>query len=108
MFDIVFFFFICRMHNELKEKILSVLTSCVLVLVVIGGLVMIYPNYRRSESLKRQNAELQETIDRKKREIALLQENQLRFQKDADFVEMIARQNRRVLPGELVFTFGKE
>ena len=96
------------MHNELKEKILSVLTSCVLVLVVIGGLVMIYPNYRRSESLKRQNAELQETIDRKKREIALLAENQLRFQKDADFVEMIARQNRRVFPGELVFTFGKE
>ena len=108
MFDIVFFAIICRMHNELKEKILSVLTSCVLVLVVIGGLVMIYPNYRRSESLKRQNAELQETIDRKKREIALLAENQLRFQKDADFVEMIARQNRRVLPGELVFTFGKE
>lgn len=108
MYDIVFFDIICRMHNELKEKILSVLTSCVLVLVVIGGLVMIYPNYRRSESLKRQNAELQETIDRKKREIALLQENQLRFQKDADFVEMIARQNRRVLPGELVFTFGKE
>ena len=65
------------MHNELKEKILSVLTSCVLVLVVIGGLVMIYPNYRRSESLKRQNAELQETIDRKKREIALLAENQI-------------------------------
>ena len=96
------------MQIEFKEKILSVLTSCVLVLVVIGGLVMIYPNYRRSESLKRQNAELQETIDRKKREIALLQENQLRFQKDADFVEMIARQNRRVLPGELVFTFGKE
>lgn len=108
MFDIIFFDIICHMHNELKEKILSVLTSCVLVLVVIGGLVMIYPNYRRSESLKRQNAELQETIDRKKREIALLQENQLRFQKDADFVEMIARQNRRVLPGELVFTFGKE
>ena len=108
MFDMGVFAMMWRMHNELKEKILGGLTSCVLVLVVIGGLVMIYPNYRRSESLKRQNAELQETIDRKKREIALLQENQLRFQKDADFVEMIARQNRRVLPGELVFTFGKE
>ena len=96
------------MKENLKEKILSVLTACVLVLIVIGGLVMIYPNYRRSESLKRQNAELQETIDRKKREIAQLEENQRRFRTDADFVEMIARQNRRVFPGELVFTFDKE
>ncbi len=96
------------MQNELKEKILSILTTCVLALVVIGGSVMIYPNYRRSESLKRQNAELQETIDRKKREIARLEENQRRFRTEADFVEMIARQNRRVFPGELVFTFDKE
>ena len=96
------------MKEELKEKVLSVLTTCVLVLIVIGGLVMIYPNYRRSESLKKQNAELQATIDRKKQEIAILEENQRRFRTDADFVEMIARQNRRVFPGELVFTFDKE
>ena len=96
------------MKEESKEKILSVLTTCVLALIVIGGLIMIYPNYRRSESLKRQNAELQEIIDRKKQEINQLLENQRRFRTDADFVEMIARQNRRVFPGELVFTFDKE
>ena len=96
------------MNESLKERILGTLTVCVLLLVVIGGLVMIYPNYRRSESLKRQNAELQERIDAKKREIAGLLENQRRFRADADFVEMIARQNRRVFPGELVFTFDKE
>lgn len=103
------FFDIIRAMNEvLKEKVLSVLTGCVLLVIIIGGIVMIYPNYRRSESLKRQNAELQETIDRKKREIAQLEENQRRFRTDADFVEMIARQNRRVFPGELIFTFDKE
>ena len=96
------------MNESLKEKILGTLTAFVLLLVVIGGLTMIYPNYRRSESLKRQNAELQERIDAKKREIAGLLENQRRFRADADFVEMIARQNRRVFPGELVFTFDKE
>ncbi|MGN0832087.1 MAG: septum formation initiator family protein [Kiritimatiellia bacterium] len=95
------------MNEVLKEKVLSGLTACVLFLIVIGGLVMIYPNYRRSESLKRENAALQETIDRKKREIATLLENQRRFRTDPDFVEMIARQNRRVFPGELVFTFGE-
>ena len=96
------------MNETLKEKVLRAFTGFVLLLIVIGGLVMMYPNYRRAESLKRQNAELQETIDRKKREIASLIEKQRRFRTDPDFVEMIARQNRRVFPGELVFTFEKE
>ena len=96
------------MNEALKEKVLRTLTGCVLLLIVNGGLVMMYPNYRRAESLKRQNAELQQTIDRKKREIEGLRENQRRFRTDPDFVEMIARQNRRVFPGELVFTFEKE
>jgi len=96
------------MNEGLKEKVLRTLTGFVLILIVIGGLVMMYPHYRRSESLKRQNAELQEKIDRKKAEIAVLVENQRRFRTDADFVEMIARQNHRVFPGELVFIYEKE
>ena len=107
-FRLIFFAIICRMNEMLKEKVLRTLTGCVLLLIVVGGLVMMYPNYRRAESLKRQNAELQETIDRKKKEIEGLIENQRRFRTDPDFIEMIARQNRRVFPGELVFTFEKE
>ena len=96
------------MNEGFKDRILRTLTGCVLLLIIVGGLVMMYPNYRRSESLKKQNAELQESIDRKKREIATLIENQRRFRTDADFVEMIARQNHRVFPGELVFVFEKD
>lgn len=96
------------MNEVFKEKVLRLLTGFVLVLIVVVGLVLMYPDYQRSEALKRQNAELQETIDRKKREIEQLKENQQRFRTDADFVEMIARQNRRVFPGELVFTFDEK
>ena len=96
------------MNEVFKEKVLRLLTGFVLVLIVAVGLVLMYPDYQRSEALKRQNAELQETIDRKKREIEQLKENQQRFRTDADFVEMIARQNRRVFPGELVFTFDEK
>ena len=96
------------MNEGLKEKVLRTLTGCVLLLIIVGGLVMMYPNYRSSESLKRQNAELQERIDSKKREIATLIENQRRFRTDADFVEMIARKDHRVFPGELVFVFEKD
>ena len=104
----VFFAIISTMSEGLRETFIKYLTGFVLVLIVIGGLVMMYPNYRRSESLKHQNAELQARIDRKKAEIAKLAENQRRFRSDADFVEAIARQNHRVFPGELVFIFDKE
>ena len=98
------------MSERLTDKVVHYLTYAVLLLIVVGGLAMMYPNYRRSESLKRQNAELQARIDAKKREIAELLDYQRRFRTDADFVEAIARQNRRVFPGELVFIFndGKE
>lgn len=96
------------MGDSLKELLVKCLTGLVLTVIVVGGLVLTYPNYRRSESLRRQNADLQAQIDRKKAEIAKLVENQRRFRTDSDFVEAIARQNHRVFPGEIVFILEKE
>ena len=93
------------MIEGLKDKFMKWFTSSLLVLIIGGGLFMAYPSFRRGQALKRQDAELQDRIDAKKREIAALIENQRRFKTDADFVETIARQNRRVFPGELVFIF---
>lgn len=95
------------MNEGFKDKVLKAFTYIALVVVVVGGLMMMYPDYRRSQSLKQKNQELQESIERKKREIATLIDNQRRFRTDADFVETIARQNHRVFPGELVFIFDK-
>ena len=96
------------MNSGFKEKFMRYFTAALLAVIIVGGLVMMYPSYRRGQDLKAQNAELQARIDSKKREIAQLVENQRRFRTDADFVESIARQNRRVFPGELVFVFGDE
>ena len=96
------------MSENLRDKVVRYMTYFVLLLIVVGGAMMMYPDYLRREKLKRTNTELQERIDRKKREIAELVENQRRFKTDADFVEKIARQNHRVLPGELVFIFEKD
>ena len=96
------------MNESLSDKVAKYLTYAVMLLIIVGGAVMMYPNYRRSEALKQQNAELQERIDEKKQEIARLIDNQRRFRTDKDFVEMLARQNHRVFPGELVFIFEKD
>jgi cell division protein FtsB len=95
------------MSASVKEKFMRWFTIVLLAVIIVGGLIMIYPTYCRGQALKEQNAELQAKIDSKKREIDRLVENQRRFRTDADFVESIARQNRRVFPGELVFVFGE-
>ena len=44
-------------------------------------------------------------IEAKKAEIAELKDQQRRLSADRGFVEKLARRNRRVYPGELVFIF---
>lgn len=73
--------------------------------IIVGGLLLVWPNYQRGRALRVQNAELAAQIDRKRLEITSLVENQKRFKTDSDFLEQIARQNHRVYPGELVFIF---
>jgi len=93
------------MREGLREKFLHVFTLILLAFIIVGGTALAYPTWRRGQSLKRQEAELRVLIEKKKREIAQLAENQRRFKTDPEFVEMIARQNKRVFPGELVFIF---
>lgn len=93
------------MDESFNNRFLRIFTYSLIVLIIVGGALLALPGYRRCQSLKRQEAELKAQIEQKKREIAALAEKQNRFRSDPDFVEAIARQNRRVFPGELVFVF---
>ncbi len=93
------------MLEKLREHMLTFITIFVFVLSVLIGGISLYPSLVRRNALLAQDAELQRVIDEKKREIDQLLENQRRFRTDPDFVEAIARRNRRVFPGELVFIF---
>lgn len=93
------------MQDSLKEKIVRAFAVAILLAVFVAGLVFVRPDYLRSQSLKERNAELARQIDEKRREIADLLDRQRRFKTDRDFVETIARRNKRVYPGELVFVF---
>ena len=88
-----------------KDRFVKVFALSLIVVVFIGGLLVAWPAFRRGQSLRLQDAELAERMELKRAEIAKLIENQNRFKTDPDFVETIARQNRRVFPGELVFIF---
>ena len=93
------------MTEGFKDKVAKTVTVALIVVIGVGGAVSVWPTYLRGKELKRQDADLMQRIEEKKREIAKLIEKQNRFRSDRDFVEQIARRNGRVFPGELVFVF---
>ncbi|MEI7899301.1 MAG: septum formation initiator family protein [bacterium] len=91
--------------NVLLTIITRITVITALVFVVAAGLFLLPPKISQMSHLEHQRNELLRKIDHKNNEIKLLKEKQQRFKADPEFVEHIARQNKRVRPGELVFIF---
>ena len=93
------------MKESLRERVFRWFTVALVLAVLATGLVFAWPTYMRRDALRRQDVALSASIEDKRREIAELAEKRCRFETDPDFVEAIARKNKRVFPGELVFIY---
>lgn len=91
--------------KNLIDKLFRGLFVVVFAAIVVTGLVITLPKHRQAKGLSQACTELQHRIDMKKKEIASVKEKQVRFRTDREFVESLARENRRAFPGEIVFTF---
>ena len=91
--------------KNLIDKLFQCLFIVGFAAIVVTGLVITLPRYRQAKGLEVARVELQHRIDLKKKEIAEVKDRQLRFRTDREFVEVLARENRRAFPGELVFVF---
>jgi hypothetical protein len=87
------------------DKLFHGLFFAAFVAIVVTGALITWPKYRQAAGLEQARADLQHRIDLKKKEIAAVKEKQVRFRTDREFVESLARENRRAFPGEIVFTF---
>jgi hypothetical protein len=85
-------------------------TTLVVVIFVVlaGGGMVIYERYSQYKGLMEQRRDLERQIDYKKHEIKVLKDNQQRVQTDPEFAERVGRMNKRIKPGELIFTFETE
>ena len=90
---------------KLWEKICQVFFFASFAAVIVAGVVLSYPKYRQAQGLCRERDQLRRRIEEKSREIAAIRDKQRRFKTDREFVESLARENRRVFPNELVFVF---
>ena len=73
------------------------------VLVALGAILALTPKYRQTLFLRAERERLANECAQLELMIDQLHRHQQRFQTDPDFVEQIARQNRRVRPDEVVF-----
>ena len=87
------------------DRLFKLFFFAAFVAIVVTGVTISYPKYRQAKDLRTEHARILKQIDEKKAEIAAIREKQRRFNTDREFVESLARQNRRVYPGELVFIF---
>lgn len=90
--------------NDFFGKLVSVVFGAGLVIVLIAGFVICKPKFDRVDKLRERREEVEARIEKKRAEIEQLKKDQERLKTDKGFVETVARRNRRVLPGERVFT----
>jgi hypothetical protein len=89
------------------EALFKIITKTAIVaafgIVIAGGLFILPPKIQDMRSLEAQRNELKRKIDYKDKEIETLKLRQQRFSTDPEFVELIARQNKRIRANELIF-----
>ena len=93
--------------SNLIDKLFKGLFFVIFGAIVVTGLMITYPKYRQASCLEREKLEMDRRIEMQNPEIAAVREKQSRFRTDREFVEGLAREERRVFPGELVFTFDR-
>ena len=93
------------MGTSASSKIITVLVFFLIAAVVGVSFSIDAPLIERYQRSKEKRAELQNQNNQLKEKLAELRSNQERFRTDPEFVERLARKNRRLRPGEVVFVF---
>ena len=94
-----------HMPFSVGKTVVNIVYVVVLAIIIVAGTAMLVPRYRNYRFLSRQRAELEMSNLEQQRKLEETQRMQTRFREDPEFVERIARQNRRVRPGEVAFIF---
>ncbi len=93
------------MSGSVGSKILTSVALVVVALTAICAVRFNAPQYRVYKESMAHRARLQAENDAKNTELADLRRNQGRFINDEEFVIRVARENRKLFPGEILFTF---
>ena len=89
------------------DRIFQTCSFAILAAIFLGGLWFCSKPWRKAQDLTAEHDRIMRKIATRQAEIDAMRENQRRFNTDREFVEMLARKNHRLFPGEVVFVYGK-
>jgi len=89
------------------NKIFQICSYVILFAIFVGGIWFCSKPWRKAQDLTAEHDRIMRKISARQAEIDAMRENQRRFNTDREFVEMLARKNHRLFPGEVVFVYGK-
>lgn len=89
------------------DKIFQYISAVCFIAIVFAGVWASIPKWRKVRDLNAERDRIMQKITTRQAEIDAMRENQRRFNTDREFVEMLARKNHRLFPGEVVFVFDK-
>jgi cell division protein FtsB len=93
------------MPVSVGKVVVKIVFMVVLGIIFVAGSAMLIPRFQNYRMLSTRRAELEQKNLARQQELAALQRRQTRFRDDPELVEHIARQNKRVRPGEITFIF---
>ena len=93
------------MSTSIVNRLFQALFCAAFLCIVVMGVVLAYPKYRQVKDLNEQHDRILREIAKKRAEIEEIRDRQRRFNTDREFVAELARRDRRVFPGEMVFVF---
>ncbi len=93
------------MTGSVGSKILSIVAVVVLLLTAVCAFRFNEPQFKAYREAMAHRARLQSENAAKNEELSELRRDQDRFVNDDEFVIRVARENRKLFPGEILFTF---
>ncbi len=96
------------MKDESRDRLYTLFTGVIMLLVCVCGIVKFAPQYKRQTMLKEQDAERDARIRETERLTAEKRDLERRFNTDPECVQSVARENRLYHPREVVFLFNDQ
>lgn|GEM_PF-4253998 len=108
MFFVSLFDIIEAMKENTREKIYTISTVVVILMILAVGIFNWLPVLRQYFGLKEKEMSVAAEIEDINRESNEYVERIRRFQSQSEQVESVARQDKRVYPGEVVYVFSEK
>ncbi|NLL83692.1 MAG: hypothetical protein GX230_05550 [Lentisphaerae bacterium] len=86
----------------------NIVIAVAVIVAICGSVLILAPRIRELRDRDMHSKQLMSKIDSKQQEIKEIRAKQQRLHADPSFVERVARENRRIRPSEVVFTYEPE